>query len=201
VTLFLDIPRITLASYNLYLELQLNDKLLRQICEYTRFFPHEFTWTRAVVEQIKLNVEIFDRKTNPGHITASGIILSNDCLLMVRHPALGKWLQPGGHVESGETPIQAAIREVAEETGLSAKIHPWHESKNFPIDINIHAIPENKRKFEPAHVHYDFRYILTSSDPMGEGEHIVAWKRICDLDEPNLISLVRKIRELGIDGS
>ena len=31
---------------------------------------------------------------------------------------MGKWIGVGGHLEKGETPDQAAIREIKEETGL-----------------------------------------------------------------------------------
>jgi 8-oxo-dGTP pyrophosphatase MutT (NUDIX family) len=41
---------------------------------------------------------------------------------MIHHLILGMWLQPGGPLESAATPIQAAIRKVAEETGFSAEI-------------------------------------------------------------------------------
>lgn len=32
----------------------------------------------------------------------------------------GKWVFPGGGVDGGESPLQAAVREVYEETGISA---------------------------------------------------------------------------------
>ncbi|HEV2567908.1 NUDIX domain-containing protein [Sphingomonas sp.] len=43
-------------------------------------------------------------------------------VLCVRHPSLGRWMFVGGHLEAGETPPAAALREVAEEVGLSAEL-------------------------------------------------------------------------------
>ena len=45
----------------------------------------------------------------------------DELLLMKRDAAAfggGGWFLPGGHVEPGERPVEAAVREVYEETGL-----------------------------------------------------------------------------------
>lgn len=91
---------------------------------------------------------------------------------MIFHPYLQKWLQPGGHIEAEETPAEACIREVLEETGLQTRLHPWHENNSQPFDINIHTIPANPKKQEPQHLHYDFRYLLQAenSDSVTESE-------------------------------
>jgi 8-oxo-dGTP pyrophosphatase MutT (NUDIX family) len=39
-------------------------------------------------------------------------------VLLVRHRRLGTWLPVGGEIEPGETPLEAARRELCEETGL-----------------------------------------------------------------------------------
>lgn len=39
--------------------------------------------------------------------------------LVIQHKSGGHWAFPKGHAEKGETPIQSAKRELAEETGLT----------------------------------------------------------------------------------
>jgi 8-oxo-dGTP pyrophosphatase MutT (NUDIX family) len=53
--------------------------------------------------------------------SSGGVVFRRDNegenFLLIRDP-YGNWGLPKGHLEGGETPIQAAVREVAEETGL-----------------------------------------------------------------------------------
>ena len=53
------------------------------------------------------------------HFTASAFVLNpHREVLLVHHRKLGVWLYPGGHIEFNETPDDAALREVVEETGV-----------------------------------------------------------------------------------
>ena len=56
------------------------------------------------------------------HFTATGFVVDKKSILLHWHKKLSMWLPPGGHIEPGEDPQQAIIREVLEETGLSVKV-------------------------------------------------------------------------------
>ena len=60
----------------------------------------------------------FDQEVDPIHVTGSGIVVGPRGVVLLEHKRLGIWLQPGGHIDPGETPWAAALRESREETGL-----------------------------------------------------------------------------------
>lgn len=84
--------------------------------------------------------------------TSGGLVIKDEQILLIKHRKLGIWLAPGGHLEAGELPHQAALREVAEETGIQAEIDsaiqvpPGSDSEYQPVPllINLHWVaPEN----------------------------------------------------------
>lgn len=114
-------------------------------------------------EQIAVGDPLHDRGTWPGHVTTSAIILdrTGHRTLLVRHRALSRWLQPGGHYEAPEDLASSALREATEETGLTGlALDPWHEACGTPIDIDTHPIPARPERREPAHWHHDIRYLV-----------------------------------------
>jgi 8-oxo-dGTP pyrophosphatase MutT (NUDIX family) len=65
----------------------------------------------------------------------------------------------GGHDEGEADPRATALREGAEESGLSdlALLSP------DVLDVDVHAIPAGKG--EPPHLHHDVRYALATRTP------------------------------------
>lgn len=58
------------------------------------------------------------------------VLDDNNRMLLVRQQHEGNdiWMVPGGGIEDGESALQAAAREVREETGLDIEVGPliWH---------------------------------------------------------------------------
>lgn len=124
-----------------------------------------------------------DEHADPTHVTASAIVVSDAGVVLHRHKRLGLWLQPGGHVDPGEKPAQAAVREVREETGLDAR-----HAHDPPRIVHVDVHPGGR-----GHTHLDVRYLLRApADPpaptAGESQR-VAWFALPDaiaLADPGL---------------
>jgi ADP-ribose pyrophosphatase YjhB (NUDIX family) len=137
--------------------------------------------------------DILSRATTPAHITSSLLILQGPALLTIWHPNLEMWIQPGGHVDPGETLHEAALREALEETGFSCTL-----IDEMPFDIDCLFVPANPRKGEPDHWHIDFRYLMTPvpDTPALEPELTMLCVPIANLAalSPSLARLVPKLQ-------
>ncbi len=141
----------------------------------------------------------------PGHFTASAFVLSpdGDALLLILHRKLGRWLQPGGHIDPDDADVFAAARrEVAEETGLTAvDVDPaWPRL----LDLDVHAIPPHPKSGEPGHEHFDVRVLLrarTTALAAGEDVKDARWFPLDALPtietDESVRRAVRKIAKSG----
>ena len=106
----------------------------------------------------------------PGHLTASAFITrrNDQEMFLIFHKKLQLWLQPGGHIESGDASIfAAATRELHEEVGAFDAL-----SDGSLFDIDIHEIPAHKN--EPAHFHYDLRFLFREQNDAPKATEEVA---------------------------
>ncbi|MFZ2187215.1 MAG: NUDIX domain-containing protein [Candidatus Moraniibacteriota bacterium] len=106
--------------------------------------------------------------TKPGEIDliAEVFVVHKDKVLIRLHDKIKEWIAPGGHIELNETPQEAAVREVKEETGLDVELYAGNkiaaaegsgklEPLIPPMFMNIHAVNGDHR-------HLPFIYFATS---------------------------------------
>jgi ATP adenylyltransferase len=62
---------------------------------------------------------------------AGGIVFDAAGHIAIRRARNGDWVLPKGHIEAGESAAAAAIREVAEEMGLAARLVDWLGDYHF----------------------------------------------------------------------
>lgn len=143
----------------------------------------------ATLDRLTWPGDPFDENANAHHVTASGFILSTRGVILHRHRRLGIWVQPGGHVDQGESPAAAAKRECTEETGLVVR-HP------DPIElfhVDVHPGPK-------GHTHYDLRYVLLAAGidpapPPSESPEVYwfSFDEAIERCEPTLVAAIKKL--------
>jgi 8-oxo-dGTP pyrophosphatase MutT (NUDIX family) len=114
---------------------------------------------------------------------------------LIEHPRLGRLMIPGGHVEDDEHCAQAAVREVAEETGLRVSLlaapvavplpsgYP-HRAVAAPWWITELDVPADNHTAEP-HVHIDHQYVavVTDTRPTSRPVHRFGWFSLAQVGE------------------
>jgi 8-oxo-dGTP pyrophosphatase MutT (NUDIX family) len=151
---------------------------------------HQPSSTREVVARERFLSELAllpapcDEHAGPTHVTASGIVVGRRGTVLHRHKRLGIWMQPGGHIDAGESPDEAARREATEELGLAVE-HPATGPLLIHLDVHEAAY---------AHTHLDLRYLLlgTDADPMPPPDESpdacwCSWDEALALADPALV--------------
>jgi 8-oxo-dGTP pyrophosphatase MutT (NUDIX family) len=120
-------------------------------------------------------------------MTVSGFVVHEGRVALHWHRKIGKWLPAGGHIEAGEDPVEAVVREVREEFGLEAEIMTVAQRVAYDGGPGQKEPPVTILEYEPEpdHFHVDLVYFLhahngfpgISHDP----ENPVHWLDSADL--------------------
>ena len=104
------------------------------------------------------------------------VCLKGDQVLLIRRgtpPRLGEWSLPGGRIEPGERAVDAALRELKEETGVEAVITGL-------LDVVDGVFPEYGRHY----VMIDYRAEWTGGEPVaGDDAAAAAFHPLSAVDE------------------
>jgi 8-oxo-dGTP pyrophosphatase MutT (NUDIX family) len=103
------------------------------------------------------------------HFTVTGFVVDGGRTLLHWHKRLRQWMPPGGHVEPDEDPVQALLREIREETGLTAEVIapsdpalPFAYPGQLPPPYTI--LIEDIEEADGRHQHIDLIYFCRSLD-------------------------------------
>ena len=161
------------------------------------FDPHsarERESRRRFLAELRRLDDPFDQGADPVHVTGSAIVVGPRGTVLHLHKRLGRWMQPGGHLDAGEWPADAALREAVEETGLAVR-HPRGGARLVHLDVHPAA---------RGHVHLDLRYLLEApdEDPVpapGESPEVrwFGWDEALAVADEALIDGLRRVRPAG----
>jgi len=151
--------------------------------------PREIASRARFLAELDRLADPFSRGADPVHVTGSAIVTGRRGTVLHWHKRIGGWMQPGGHIDAGETPWAAALRETQEETGLTVR-HPSAGPQLFHLD----AHPAG------AHFHLDLRFLLLGGDsdpapPPGESQQ-VRWFPLAEAMEVADDALIDGLRRL-----
>ncbi|GGG83200.1 NUDIX hydrolase [Paenibacillus radicis (ex Gao et al. 2016)] len=124
---------------------------------------------------------------------------SRDSLMFVRRrkpPFIGSFLPPGGHLDENETPDEAALREVLEETGYPIKLlsAAQHEPLEDVVTALAAPLAIQLEPIDDEHDHIDFIYlgqVTGDSVELSEEEEGGVWLTVEQLDEQPMPESVR----------
>jgi 8-oxo-dGTP pyrophosphatase MutT (NUDIX family) len=169
--------------------------LVASLEAYARHRPARAHVARSFIDFARQHPDCRARALAVGHFTASAFLVSADGerTLLTHHAKLGRWLQPGGHLDGEIDLATAALREAGEESGL-----PGLTVDPEIFDLDRHWIPT--RGAELGHWHYDVRFVVRatgSEDYAVSSESLaLAWRDVRQLaedpaTEPSLARMAR----------
>ena len=106
------------------------------------------------------------------HFTVAVFVVERGHVLLHLHRRTGLWLPPGGHIEPGELPDEAALRETMEEAGLRVRLVGGtgidHHAEDAPRQL---VRPEGVQleDISPEHQHIDLIYFAVPVASGGPG--------------------------------
>lgn len=138
------------------------------------------------------------------HFTATAVVhRDNGDVLLVYHKKLQCWLCPGGHIDDNETPDEAVLREIHEETGLEATLLAteacWVREDDHarclarPLCILEEYIPDGQGKI---HAHIDLVYRALANGVPVQNEQENEQVRFFTPEEIEALALYENVRSV-----
>jgi 8-oxo-dGTP diphosphatase len=104
-----------------------------------------------------------------------------DKVLVIHHKRLGVWLPPGGELHDGETPLEAATRELFEETGLTGRFSRVSDVDGVPPGL----IGYEEHPAGSKGLHMNFVFVCdVDTDEVRPNDEFADWRWVTFADGP-----------------
>lgn len=116
-----------------------------------------------ILKFIDSNPDAFLRDNRIAHMTASAWVVNRDRTkaLMVYHKIYDSWSWTGGHADGETDLLSVAIREVKEETGVTAA--PLSEDI-YSLEVLTVDGHEKRGEYVSSHLHLNVTYLLEADE-------------------------------------
>jgi len=115
-----------------------------------------------------------------------GYVIKDNSVLLVYHKKIGMWLPPGGHIEKHETPEEALVREIKEETGLEVEIiNQVKPDKKFSVRLLYQPTHIQLEDIKGTHYHIDLIYLCRVKGGELHSNQEIEDLRFFDIEEIN----------------
>lgn len=117
-----------------------------------------------LLRRLRCGEELYNRDNLSAHLTASAWVVSPDRrqILLAYHNLYNSWAWLGGHADGEQDLLEVALREVREESGLTA-VRPV-TGDIYSLEILPVSGHEKHGRYVPSHLHLNLTFLL-EADP------------------------------------
>lgn len=139
-------------------------KFIKKLEQYIPWNQQEAQDKPEILRRLRSGEELYSRDNASAHFTASAWVVSPDLsrVLMAYHNIYDSWAWLGGHADGERDLLAVALREVQEESGLTA-VRPVSEDI-FSLEILTVDGHEKLGRYVSSHLHLNVTYLL-EADP------------------------------------